>query len=79
MDERLQYLRVEISELLVTDFNYGDPLVEFQSELKRRFSKNYTIEEIEEEVQFLKCENEIHERGNGAVTEDKSDHYEGFN
>jgi hypothetical protein len=63
----------------VTDFNYGDPIEEFQSELKRRFSRDYTTEEIAEEVQFLKCENEIHERDNGAVIQDKADYYEGFN
>lgn len=77
MGNNQMYLRAELSVLLVNDFNYGDSLLSFQKELKKRFKTNYELDQIEEELVVLKLENDVMVEQESLVTYPEQ-HYEGF-
>jgi hypothetical protein len=74
----LNYLRAELSVLLVNDFTFDTGVITLQKELLRRFKTNYSLDEIEDEFLFLKLENDVMMQ-NEAVVLESEQFFEGWN
>jgi hypothetical protein len=80
METNLDYLKAQLSVLLVHDLKFSDKLVKFQKALKKRFDVEYTIEDIGKELEILQVENDaMWQDAQNQVLEYPEDYYEGFN
>ncbi len=75
--DNLNYLRAELSVLLVNTFDFSDKIESFQKELFKRFNSEYELTEIEEELLFLKAENDIMVKNESVVLETEQ-FFDGF-
>lgn len=75
--DNLNYLRAELSVLLVNTFDFSDKIESFQKELLKRFNSKYELSEIEEELLFLKIENDFMMKQEAVVLETEQ-FFDGF-
>jgi hypothetical protein len=65
--------------LLVNDLRFSDKVEKFQERLLKKYGKDYSIKEIEKELEILKVENDfMWEKAKSGIVEYPEDYYEGY-